>query len=287
MHLQDINQRTTSSRNSINMSSSHLQHTSQAPTFTRSLAPTPESGDRSGLLTKPPRLGSLRHDSAVCRSLVLTIARLRRRNKTPACQAQTLSQPHRGKKEQLIYKSRVSQLKKEHALRHILQRPPPQPSAQDSERERKMRVANVPVYLKIEHCGYQRSAVDGLRIGKALRAVTKEMFVQTLHAPLQGIEGTTYEQVCEQIKEIYQREFTAMHHGHVHPSRQDGEIITGDLRLVPFPGCSERIFGKNGWQEALMILALSQRYHPLLDQDVRQKHKTATFVMSFTCPRVG
>ena len=150
-----------------------------------------------------------------------------------------------------------------------------------------MRVANVPVYLKIEHCGYQRSAVDGLRIGKSLRAVTKEMFVQTLHAPLQGIEGTTYAQVCERMKEIYQRVFAAIHRGHVHPSQKDGEIITGDLRLVSFPGYPEKIFGKNGWQEALMMVALSQRYHPLLDQDVNLKHKTATFVMSFTCPRVG
>jgi hypothetical protein len=68
----------------------------------------------------------------------------------------------------------------------------------------------VPVYLKTEHCGYQRFAMDGLRVGKAKRAVTSEMFVQTLHAPLQGIEGTTYEQVCERMKEIYQREFAAI-----------------------------------------------------------------------------
>jgi hypothetical protein len=63
--------------------------------------------------------------------------------------------------------------------------------------------------------------------------------------------------------------------------------MMGDLRLVSSPGCSERVFGENGWQEALMMLALSQRYHPLLDQNVQQKPRTATFVMSFTCPRVG
>jgi hypothetical protein len=74
--------------------------------------------------------------------------------------------------------------------------------------------------------------MDGLRVGKAKRAVTNEMFVQTLHAPLQGIEGTTYEQVCERVKEIYQREFAAIHRGQVHPSGEDGEVMMGDLRLV-------------------------------------------------------
>ena len=187
----------------------------------------------------------------------------------------------------MIAKAQVRRFEKEHALRHILTTPPKMLRAQDSERERRIRIATVPVHLKIEHCTYERSSKDGCRIGQAKRSVINEMFVQTLHAPLQGFEGTIYEQVRDRMKEIYELEFAAAHRGHVHPSQEDGEVIMGELRLVEFPGYPEKIFLKNGWQEALMTLTQTQRYYPLLDQDVQKKHKTATFVMSFTCPRVG
>ena len=155
----------------------------------------------------------------------------------------------------------------------------------DDNKELAMRIATIPINLKVEHCTYLRTPANGSRMEPVRRSAMKELYIRTLHAPLQGFHGTTLEGVRKLAQEFYAKESDSFHRGHDHAARN--AIIMGEMRFQPWGPDhreSERILTERNWQEALSLLVVDQVKHSRMGKMMR-KTRTATIAIAFTCPR--
>jgi hypothetical protein len=155
--------------------------------------------------------------------------------------------------------------------------------AEKEEKVRKIETARVPVHVRIERCAVQRQADYRPRLGEVKRSILKDASIWTLHAPLLGYEGTTFQQLRSRLRFVYLEEFAAIHRGHNHSSQEDGDIIV-DIRLKLSAHDPGMIINEQNWQEALALLAAQQRPCSHLGK-VYEKARLSTIVASFTCPQ--
>jgi hypothetical protein len=200
---------------------------------------------------------------------------------------ETLSQPQAKAraKADILRKSRENDAQRTTQLKFIMQEGERKGARARSDNEmkaRKMEIARVPVHVKIQHCAIERQSGGRPRVGKVKASIMKDASIWTLHAPLLGYEGTTYQRLRSRLRAVYLEEFAAMHGGHNHPSDGKGDIMV-DIRLKLSADDTGRLINEQNWQEALALLAAQQLPGAHLGKLLVKAH-VATIVASFGCP---
>jgi hypothetical protein len=147
---------------------------------------------------------------------------------------------------------------------------------------RNMEIARVSVHVKMKHCAIERASGGRPRVGKVKASIMKDASIWTLHAPLLGYEGTTFQQLRSRLRVVYLDEFAAMHRGHNHPSEEKGDLMV-DIRLKLSAADTGRLINEQNWQEALALLAAQQLPGVHMGK-LFVKARVATIVASFGCP---
>ena len=191
---------------------------------------------------------------------------------------------HKPSTLQLLQNAKLQDLQRERQLRFILEESKRQAERQPTKEE-KMTLQNVmiPVLVRIEHCAYLKTPVNGRQTGKTFRTVSSRSLVQTLHAPLERINATSFAETRLAMRQVYDTEFGRSHAHHLHSdTRYDGLIMELYVRLDQTR--TEIKVTESNWSSILGMLAVN---HLPAIQNGRPDACVSTLVARFTCPMVG